>query len=77
MHHPVPRDELLDVILHKLLEFQGQIAEVQIAFFIIPGNDLCAWAFLRVFADPCGDLTVDRAGGDKRSELVVINLSEL
>ena len=32
MYHPVTRDELLDVILHVLLEPQGQIAQMQVAF---------------------------------------------
>ena len=42
MHHPVTRNELLDVILHELLEFQRQIAQAQVAFFIVPSNDLSA-----------------------------------
>lgn len=50
---------------------------MQIAFLIIPRDDLGAWAFLGVLADPGCDLVVCCAGGDARPELVVINLSEL
>src|SRR5437773_11973190 len=34
VHHPVTRNEFLDVIFHVLLKFQRQIAQVQVSFFI-------------------------------------------
>jgi hypothetical protein len=74
MHDPVARDELLDVILHVLLEFQRQITQMQIALLIVYAIISGPWAFLGVFADPILDLVVCCAGGDARPELVVINL---
>lgn len=56
---------------------RGKSLKMQIAFLIIPRDDLGAWAFLGVLADPGCDLVVCCAGGDARPELVVINLSEL
>src|SRR5438132_8616628 len=64
MYHSVTRNILLDVILHELLEFERQIAQMQIAFLIVPGNDLSAWAFPGVFADPRCDLIVGCASSD-------------
>jgi len=65
VHDAIARDELLDVILHVLLEFQRQIAQVQIAFLIIPGDDFCAWAFLSVLANPRRNLIVSCPGGNE------------
>jgi hypothetical protein len=76
VHHPVPWNELLDVILHVLLEFQRQIAQMQVAFFIVPRNDLGARTLFGVFADLGLDLVVGGAAGDERSEFVVIDLSK-
>src|SRR6266513_6295735 len=76
VHHPVTRNELLDVILHVLLKLQRQIAQVQIAFFVIPGDDLGAWTFFGAFANPCRNLIVGCAGGDERPEVVVVDLRE-
>src|SRR5438552_4531404 len=75
--HPVTRNELLDVIFHVLLEFQGQIAQVQVAFFIVPSDNLRARTLLCMFTNPRNNLIIGRAGGDERSEVVVIDLSKL
>ena len=45
VNHPVTWNELLDVVFHVLLEFQGQIAQVQVAFFIVPSDNLTARTF--------------------------------
>src|SRR5437899_2805934 len=68
------RNELLDVILHILLEFQRQIAQVQVAFLVVPGNNLGTGTVFSVFTDPRSNLVVGRSGGDKGPEIVIINL---
>src|SRR5882724_13482271 len=75
--HPVTWNELLDVIFHVLLEFQGQIAQMQVAFFIVPSDNPSARTFFCMFANPRRDLIIGRAGGDERSEVVVVDLSKL
>src|SRR5882724_13072900 len=75
--HPITWNELLDVIFHVLLKFQGQIAQVQVAFFIVPSDDLTARALLCMFANPRSNFIIGRAGGNERSEVVVIDLSKL
>ena len=66
MHHSVTGDVLLDIILHVLLEFQRQIAQAQVAFLIVPGNDLGTRKLFGVFTDPRSNLFVGGAGGDER-----------
>src|SRR5438034_8017458 len=77
VHHPVTRNEFLDVIFHVLLKFQRQIAQVQVSFFIVPGDDLGARTLLCMFTNPRNNLIIGRAVGDERSEVVVIDLSKL
>src|SRR5437899_8116382 len=77
MYHSVTRNILLDVILHELLEFQRQIAQMQIALLIVPGNDLGARTFFGVLADPRRALVIGRASGDERPEVVIDNLGKL
>src|SRR5947208_6898260 len=76
VNHPVTWNELLNVIFHVLLEFQRQIAQVQVAFFIVPGDNLTARTFFCMFANPRSNLIIGRAGGNERSEVVVIDLSK-
>src|SRR6266496_1221807 len=65
VHHPVTRNELLDVIFHVLLKFQRQIAQVQVAFFIVPSDNLRARTLLCMFTNPRNNLIISRAGGDE------------
>ena len=67
VHHPVAWKVLLDVILHVFLQLERQIAQVQVALFVVPGDDLRPRAFFRMFADPVCNFRVSRAGGDKLS----------
>src|SRR5947208_11021598 len=76
VNHPVTWNELLDVIFHVLLEFQRQITQVQIAFLIVPSDDLTARTLLCMFAYPSSNLIVRRTGGDERPEIVIIDLGE-
>src|SRR5213593_3517098 len=56
------------------LEFQRQIAQVQVAFLVVPGNNLGTGTVFSVFTDPRSNLVVGRSGGDKGPEIVIINL---
>src|SRR5438874_2522087 len=40
MHHPVTRNELLNIIFHVLLELQRQVAQMEVTFFVVPRNNL-------------------------------------
>src|SRR6266496_1223111 len=64
----VPRDELCDVILHILLSFGRQIAQTEVAFFVIPRDDFGAGMYLGMLPDPLRDLiigcTVHGASGE-------------
>jgi hypothetical protein len=75
--HAIARHKVADVILHVLLEFQRQLAQAQVAFFVVPGNDLRTRTFSGVLANPRGDLIVGCARGDERLECVVVNFGEL
>jgi len=67
-------DVSLDIIFHVFLELRRQIAQPQVAFLIVPGNDLGARPFLRIFLNPVSDLVVCCAAGDQRAKIAVINL---
>src|SRR5437870_13880870 len=77
VHHPVTRKELLDVILHVFLEFQGQIAQVQVGLFVIPGNELGARLLLSMSADSRSYLIVSRAVRDTPTQSVLSNFSKV
>src|SRR5712692_1009141 len=77
VHHAIARDVLLDVVLHVFLQLWGQVAQAQVAFPVVPDDDVGSGTFLGMLADPRGDLFVGRASGDKRPVRVVVNLSEL
>jgi hypothetical protein len=76
MHHPVARDELRDVILHVFLEFQRQIAQVQVPFAIVPGDDLGARTFLRVLANPSRNFVIGCASRNERPKIIIIDLGK-
>src|SRR5947207_3620561 len=76
MHYPVTRNELLNVILHVLLEFQGQVAQMQVAFLVVPGNDFGARTLFSVLADPLGNLIIGCASGDERAKIIIIDLGK-
>src|SRR5215470_1602357 len=40
IHDPITRNISLDVIFHEFLELVGKIAQAQVAFLVVPGNDL-------------------------------------
>jgi len=77
IHDAVTRDILMDVILHVFLKLRRQITETQVAFLVIPGNDLSARPFLGIFLNPFGDLVVGRTGGDDRTKIAVINFGKI
>src|SRR5437899_6065090 len=77
VHHAIARHVLLDVVLHVFLQFRGQVTQAQVAFPVVPDDDVGSGALLGVLADPRGNLVVGRAGGDKRPVCIVVNLSEL
>ena len=77
IYHAIARDVLLDVVLHVLLQFGGQVAQAQVTFPVVPDDDVGTGTFLGVLADPDGDLVISRAGGDKRPVRIVVNLGEL
>jgi len=59
----------VDVIFHVFLELVRQIAQAQIAFLIVPGNDLSARTFLRMFLNPLRDLVVVCTAGNQGTEI--------
>ena len=69
IHDAVTRDVSLNVILHVFLELGRQIAQTQVTFLVVPGNDLGTRTFLRIFLNPLRDLVVGCAGGDQRTEI--------
>src|SRR6188472_3257914 len=77
IHDAVTRDILMDVILHVFLKLRRQITETQVAFLVIPGNDLSARPFLGIFLNPFGDLVVGRTVGDDRTKIAVINFGKI
>ena len=77
IHDAVTRDVSLDVILHVFLEFVRQIAQAQVAFLVVPGNDLGARTFLRIFLNPRSDLIVGCTAGNQRTKVAVINLGKI
>src|SRR3989441_5421303 len=77
VHHAIARDVLLDVVLHVFLQFRGLVTQAQVAFPVVPDDDVGSGTFLGVLADPRDNLVVGRAGGDKQPERIVVNLSEL
>src|SRR5947209_10037235 len=77
VHHAIARHVLLDVVLHVFLQFRGQVTQAQVAFPVVPDDDVGSGALLGVLADPRDNLVVGRAGGDKQPERIVVNLSEL
>src|SRR2546428_710292 len=77
VHHAIARDVLLNVVLHVFLQLGGQVAQAQVAFPVVPDDDVCTGTFLGVLADPRGTLVIGRTGGDKRPVRAVVNLSEL
>src|SRR5574341_813976 len=76
VHDTVARDAGRDVVLHVFLQFRRQIAQAQVAFLIVPDDDVGARAFLGVLADPRGDLIVSRTRGHKQPERTVVDLGE-
>jgi hypothetical protein len=66
VHHAITRDVFLDVVLHVFLQLWGQIAQAQVAFLIVPDDNVGSGALLGMLSNPRGDLVVGRAGGDKR-----------
>ena len=72
----VARQELWDVVLHVFLNLRRQIAQAQVALLVVPGDDFRAGTFLRVLANPSGNLVVRRAGGHEGAEGVVVNAGE-
>src|SRR5438132_441361 len=77
VHHAIARHVLLDVVLHVFLQFRGQVTQAQVAFPVVPDDDVGSGTFLGMLADPRDNLVVGRAGGDKQPERIVVNLSEL
>ncbi len=71
MHHSVTRNEFLNIILHVLLEFQGQVAQMQVAFLVVPGNNFGTRTLFRMIADPFGDFTVGCTGGNERPKIII------
>jgi hypothetical protein len=49
---------------------------MQVAFLVVPGNDFGARTLFSAFIYPRGNLVVSSAGGNKRSEVVIINLAK-
>ena len=76
MHHPVTRNELLNIILHVLLELQGQVAQMQVAFFVVPGNDFGTRTLFSMVVDPLDNLFVGCAGGNERPKIIITNLGK-
>jgi hypothetical protein len=74
MHHSVTRNELLNIILHVLLEVHREITQVYVAFFVVPCNDFCRRALFSMIADPRCNPIVDCACGDKRPKVVIVDL---
>ena len=76
IHDAVTRDVAIYVILHVFLKLMRQITQTQVAFLVVPGNDLCARTLLRMFLNPLRDLFVSRTAGYQRTEIAVINFSK-
>src|SRR6266480_7530877 len=65
MHHPVTRNELLNIILHVLLEFQRQVAQMEVKLFVVPLNDLGTRALFSMLANPRDKLVIGCAGSNE------------
>ena len=77
IHDAVTRDISMDVILHVFLKLVRQITQTQVAFLVVPGNDLGTRTLLRIFLNPLRDLVVSCTAGDQRTKIAVINLGKI
>ena len=48
----------MDVIFHVFLKLVRQITQTQVAFLVVPGNDLGTGTFLGILLNPRRDLVV-------------------
>jgi len=69
-------DELGHVFLHVFLESVRELGEAFTAPFVIPFDDLDAFAGLGIFCDPLADFGVGGAGRDDGFEVVAFDFSE-
>src|SRR5688572_24983099 len=69
----VARQVLRDVVLHVFLELGRQVAQAHVPLLVVPGDDFRAGTFLRVPANPFGNLVVRRAGGHEGAEGGVVD----
>src|SRR5437764_891774 len=56
--------------------FQGQVAQMQVAFLVVPGNNFGTRTLFSMVADPRGDLIVGCTGRNERPEIIIIDLGK-
>src|SRR5512132_3812894 len=49
---------------------------MQVAFFVVPGNDFGTRTLFSMVPDPLGNLFVGSAGGNERPKIIIINLGK-
>lgn len=77
INDPVTRNVSLYIIFHVFLELLRQIAQPQVAFLIVSGNNFGTRAFLRIFLNPLSDLIVCCTAGDQRAKIVAIDFRKI